>query len=918
MVHASRSLIKHCFCFLLFLQFCYLTKIAAQSSNSLIQPIEIKFLKDSIQTQESKFIFNNVSLKNNSLTAVTFTTKFDYPCFLNVLTADNSSYTLQPQEQIIIPLRFIGNLKTSCKIDWLPFTISLLNNNSKIASNYFLAKPVVSLKWKCFLMSPTLIVPEENKQISFFIKLENNGNVTDNYILDFKSNLSLNILNNKLIQTLKAGESKLVEIKVNIKGAEFEKLRNEDVTVIIENGSNDKKILVQKITKIGNIIRESGDKWLKMPLTAEVNAMNIASTNPLIFFKLYGTMELTKEESLALNYQSDNFFGEVTNNTSILNLKYSNNNWDLGAGTIIAFNNFLINGDGVEVRRKINSEKYYEVSYIKSRFGNTNQFGINIQTPIFSKLSLYSNNFSNLDHIQKINSHFSQNKFLYQIDPTFKISLDAGVGFEQINKPLIDSSLASLFSSIRVEKTAGNLVLNSSFSIYSKNYPGLNKGLTQFQGDVRYNLKKVHVGLNLDFSKHIPTLLFKDSILNPFYNFKNTEVSARFGFTKSAFSISILPGIFIQQQDSANAFKSFMKKIASQIFYNSNKVQANNYNNMGWVTIPELKTITPFFSMNNITSIQYNNFGLFTRIDIGPYYYFEIKDYIKSQTSFSRVQISPYHSIYLQKQNITIRNQINFSNSKPQNEQFNFLTSNISWQSTKSGIGMGVNSNIDLKSGKTSSLNIYFKKTFNAPVFPKKGLKNFKVVLFIDKDNNGKFDNTDEAINTARLTINNELVETNSAGEVQIKNYKSSNININLSQIRTLKGWIPINGFDQNIVITDSKTIFIPFKKGKSITGKLSVDNDDKSDIILQVGSIRVTAIGHDGTTSYSTLTDNEGNFLLNLPEDEYIITFNQNAIDDKFKATEPIKKVDLINNETEFVEFIIKQKRRQIVIKKQ
>lgn len=918
MVDESSSFIKHLFCFLLFLQFFNLTKTVAQKVNSTNQPVEIRFLKDSIQTQESKFIFNNVSLKNTSLSAVTFVTKFEYPCFINVLTADNTSYTLQPQEQIIIPLRFIGNLKTSCTIDWLPFTISLHNNNTTLASNYFLTKPVVSLKWKAYLLSSTLIVPEENKQISFFVKLENNGNVTDNYILDFKSNLSLNISNNKLTQTLKPGENKLIEIIVNIKGPEFQKLRNEDVTVTIENGWGDKKILVQKITKIGNIIRESGDSWQKIPLTAEVNSMNIASSNPLLFFKLYGTMELKNENKLALNYQSDNFFGKITNNTSILNLKHSTSAWDITAGTIIAFNNFLVNGDGLEVRRKVNTEKYYEVSYIKSRFGNTDQFAVKIQTPIFSKLSLYSNNFSNLDHDQKINSHFSQNKFTYEINPTFKISLDAGIGFEQIRKTLIDTSLASLFSSLKVEKSAGNLVLNSSFSIYSNNFPGLNKGLTQFQGDFRYNINKMHLGLNLDFSKHIPTLLFKDSILNPFYNFKNTEVSARFGITQSNFSISILPGIFIQQQDSANAFKSFMKKIASQIFYNSKKIQANNYNNMGWVTIPELKNISPFFSMNNITSIQYNNFGLFTRIDIGPYYYFEIKDYTKSQTSFSRVQISPYHSIYLQKQNITIRNQINFTNSKPQNERFNFLTSNISWQSTKSGIGMAVNSNIDLKSGKTSTLNISFKKTFNAPVFPKKGLTNFKVVLFMDKDNNGKFDNNDETINWARLTINKELVETNGAGEVQIKNYKTQNININLSQIRTLKGWIPIHGFDQNIVTTNSKTIFIPFKKGKSITGKLSVDKDDKSDIILQVGSIRVTATGHDGTTTYSTLTDNDGYFLLNLPEDEYIITFNQNAIDDKFKASEPVKKVDLINNETEFVEFIIKQKRRQIIIKKQ
>jgi hypothetical protein len=371
----------------------------------------------------------------------------------------------------------------------------------------------------------------------------------DNYLLEFKSNIALNISNNKLSQTLKAGENKAVEIKVNLKGAELQKMRNEDITITIENGAGDKKVLVQKITKIGNIYSDAGDRWMKMPLTAEVNTMNINSVNPLVFFKLYGILDLAKDRKLALNYQSDNFFEQVTNNNGILNLTYSDLKWDISAGTHIGFNNFLINGDGLSINRKFLSdkdskEKFIEASYIKSRFGNTDQFGLKFQIPVATKLTLNSNSFSNLDNTQNIYSYFSQNKFLYEFSPTFKMSLDAGLGFEKINKVLIDTSIASTYSSLRVEKAAGKLILNSSFSIYSKNFPGLNKGLTQFQSDIRYNLKNTNIGLSLDFSKHLPTLLYKDSILNSFYNFKNTEISARFGYTKNAFSISLLPGVF--------------------------------------------------------------------------------------------------------------------------------------------------------------------------------------------------------------------------------------------------------------------------------------------------------------------------------------------------------------------------------------
>jgi phosphatidate phosphatase APP1 len=134
----------------------------------------------------------------------------------------------------------------------------------------------------------------------------------------------------------------------------------------------------------------------------------------------------------------------------------------------------------------------------------------------------------------------------------------------------------------------------------------------------------------------------------------------------------------------------------------------------------------------------------------------------------------------------------------------------------------------------------------------------------MDIDNNGIFSKSDETINLARLSVNDVLIETNSLGEATVKNYKSNQLKINLSQIRTLKGWIPVLGFDQSFVIKDNKTIYIPFKKGKSISGRLVVDKDDKSDIVLQIGSIRVTATSKDGTV-YSTLTDVEGNFFIEL-----------------------------------------------------
>jgi len=897
---------------------CCSTTIVAQDPNPFNNRLNIRFLKDSVESEEGKFAFNNVTLTNITAQPIVLQYKFTIPCFVSVFGNAETTITLLPQQSQIIPIRFSGMQRNNCPNTWQPFEVQLTAPELQISYNSsFKVKPKLSLKWKASLPQQHLVVPGDAKKIEFYIKVENNGNARDKYLFDFKTNLPLNVSKTKYFIELNPGESKMAEIQLALNGSQLDQIRNEEITITLENGAGDRKLLIQKIVRVGNVFVDNFNRWHTIPLTAELNTMNIFSGNPLAFVRLFGNLDFKGNRQLSVAYQSDNYFGKYRNNTSIHSAIYKTKNWQFQIGTMQEFNNFLINGDGVKTRYMPTKEFYYEAMYIKSRLGNTDQLGVKLNTPISKVLALESNSFANLDHIENINSYFSQNKLVWDIAKGVKAWAEVGLGTEKVSKPLLDTALPGSFAGLHFEKTNGDFTANVQLSNSSKDYPGLNKGFTQYQHDIRWQIKKINVGSFVDISNHQPSLLLGDSTVAPFFNYKNTDISGRLGWSNNGFNLTFLPGIFIQQQDSANSFKANMNKLTTQFFWGlEDKWQITVFNNIGFVKIPERPEVKPFFSMYNIANIQYKNFGLFSRYDMGPYYYFEIKLFAVDQQKFSRLQLAPFHNLHLKKWNLVVRTQVNYAISKPLADNNTYLISNILWQKPDNSFAAGTNTNVDLKTGQASTFNVFVRKAFKMPYAPIKGMRNIQIVFYKDAESNNIKDKTDDVVSNVRIYVNNTLVETDKNGGLQLKNFNKSFLDMDLSTISNLRGWIPVQGFKQKIPIVSNKTIYIPFKKGKVVSGRIIVDKDDKSDINMLVEGIRITATGKDGTT-FSTLTNVDGEYYINLPADQYILSINQNAIDEKFKAADPVKTIDLINNDEIKSDFLIKQKRRQINIKK-
>jgi len=131
-----------------------------------------------------------------------------------------------------------------------------------------------------------------------------------------------------------------------------------------------------------------------------------------------------------------------------------------------------------------------------------------------------------------------------------------------------------------------------------------------------------------------------------------------------------------------------------------------------------------------------------------------------------------------------------------------------------------------------------------------------------------------------------------------------------------LKGWIPNDGSIQYYELDGNKTIEVPYKVSRVLSGKLVVEKDSLSNAAFNPHNIKVVATGEKGEV-YSTLTDEAGEFYFNLPSGNYVVSLSEAAFGDQFKPVQFSQPADLANNKSKTLYFEIRQKRRQINIKK-
>ena len=233
-------------------------------------------------------------------------------------------------------------------------------------------------------------------------------------------------------------------------------------------------------------------------------------------------------------------------------------------------------------------------------------------------------------------------------------------------------------------------------------------------------------------------------------------------------------------------------------------------------------------------------------------------------------------------------------------------------------------------------LNIGFgiRKQFGIPI-PGKKFVSLHAVVFKDLNGNHKLDQNEEGVdnmlvNVRALELFNSPDDSSSVkketGEDFISNKKGEIIYENIPNgIYRIKcsSLIP-NGewFDagvQDYTVDSKKTLYIPLTRGVRIKGSVLIERDKYStqEIEVDLSRIRITAIDSSGK-SYSVLTGAKGDFVINLPAGQYVLSINESAIGDNFTFIQNKIELDLSKNIENFsITFNAIERKRKIEIKK-
>jgi hypothetical protein len=889
----------------------------AQQETPSSDLLKCSLLRDSLQVEESSFSFNNFNFINTSGSRLDIAIYFTTPDFVDIITGKEIKTSIEKGENRIVPFRF-AFIRKSVPVGWYPVSAEIrVQQTGQVLKKIFYLRPKENTNWKASVKQPSITFKSTDQEIPFELLIQNTGNTPDAYKISFDTELKLDQPKKNIAIELEPGTKKIILVRILLNPKEL-MMSRQDIDITVRSKNGEQKLLRQSIALIGSLYTGQTERWNKMPLSLELNLQNLASDQRFAYFNAVGYTKMNDGSKLSVQYQSNHFYDGFSVNAQIARMEYEKGKMKIELGSIIDFNNFLIDGMGGKISYKGRNESEYELTGSRGRTGQTQYYNARINSSLNKKMNFSSNIIAHQDRLAKVNSYLALNRLDWNINKTTRIAIEAGAGAEQIQRVKLDTSLKGMQWGYLFDKTGKNYQLRSNVTWYSKNFPGFSKGFQYQLHELRVFSQKLFGGAYLE-NNYRSYNSAADSTISFLFNIRTSEYGVRAGIRTPVGSIVFSPGILTQRQDSLSAVKAKMYKIGLNAnFQFSEKISLSLFSNAGRVMLDRYPPgIKPFNTFTNLLTFQSGLYGMNLRYDDGPYYYYEIKQFLNGPSRFRRFQVSPFLELPVIKWNFSYRLQLNYIREEPNRQDLYLVYNNLQYSSYKKGLDISIAGQWSIKSTTDPFVNLTIRKKLKLPILKNRNSAGMTVKLFLDKNADGKFNETDEPVTNAQVLAGEALMVTNGEGVITFRNIDKKTMKLDLSHISHLRGWIPKGGYVQQVTPGTETICYIPFSRSKVVTGNLLLIRDDKSSLTMELEAIRMIAVNSSGET-FNSLTNINGEFFFNLPAGDYTITINQAVFDDNFRPVETTKLADLMNNDQLQLQFEIRQKKRQVNLRKQ
>ncbi len=882
-----------------------------------------QLLNDTLIANNNRdFLYNNVNITNLTADSISILLTINMPQGWELTTQKIMTVSLPPNQNTIVNLRLLPSKSVSA--NWENVVLEYrLNQGMETLADTFRVKVQEFTKFKAVLLTPNIVLGAYQKDISFPVYVKNTGNVPKKYTITYYNAL-LNLDYKQQLQ-LNPSEDTTYKIPLKLSDAQWGMLRKELIKVQVGVEDGETMNLMQELSKIGHMLKEHSSAYLNMPLQLETGVTAQGKDDIQYYGALHGRIDIRDREHVAFDVRSKTFTQGQFQNNDIYRIEYESPGWAASAGNIMQLTDFVMDGYGARVSRKwgndINRVNVY--SLVKSRVGNSQLFGADASILLKDKVTLYEGLVANLDHAKGLHSYMVKQQASAKLTDEINVRIIMGAGVEQSTKQLPGAPASQAGTSFGYNFNWDSKYFNITSHVLtnSNSYPGLFKGQRSHSHDVRAVYNKVFIGGFYDFNLRKQNIYTDTQLISNVFNLKTSNYGVKTGVGFKNTNISISAGKQRQQQSDTGTSPiydyRFLNLAASVMFGERSYANINTYYGTG--SLAGREATTSVNVMSNQGSLQVYFAGLSARYDIGPYFYHEYLKYLESPAEFRRLVLSPYAELNLFKRSLVIRTQMNYNKSQPSGDETSNVLGNLLYHNYKHGFDFNLTGIVPLHQAEiqpyiTASLRV----RLNTPFVPVRKYYQLKLVLFKDENVDGKQDEGEGPISGQMIALNDNLFVSDEKGTVIFKNVEKKNYKADFGYTSKIKGWIPQGGTIQSFTVAGNRTIYVPYKKSKILSGKLNVVLDKNSNLDFKPGNIKVTATSNDSVrASFSTLTDENGEFYFNLPAGMYTVALSEVAFDENFKPTEYAQQADLMNNDEKTVYFEIKQKRRSINIRK-
>jgi len=893
-------------------------EVKANMNDQIKAIFTTRLMHDSVVANSNKeFVYNTVTVYNNTATKLELQIIITGPKGWQMVTSNIANITLEPFGSSVIPMRFTptGNNTAS----WQEVRIEYrVNNVIDTRKNFYRIKVQEYASYKASLPNSNIVLTAYQKNNSIPVFIKNSGNTIGKYRVSAVNQLLK--LNFETEIGLFPGKDTIFFLPVTLSESQFALLKKEDIRVSVANEKKEVINLIQSFSKVGYILKDHASAYLDMPLQLEVGAMYQGGNTPLQYYgAVFGSLELDENNRLAMSFRSNTIAQGQTNNNSIVRLDYSGKHISASVGNVQGAGEFMVDGYGARVGYEWKGNNKAEVfATLKSRVGDTKVGGVAVQLGLKENLRLYDALSISQDNIRMMSSGIMSQIAEYKFDKG-RLAVITGLGAEKNNAPLTEGAKTTLVGSsfgYNLQYNSKKLGVLSNVLYNSDNYPGTFKGQRLQQHDLRWLLGEHFLGSYFEYNARKQSYWQDSLFLENVFNGRTTNYGVKGGFNMKGASFVVSAGNQRQIQEGEGTYHTnydYLNLNIATILFRKLFININSFaGNMS--TIGEIKHKA--FISTSQGNVQYKTFGASFRYDNGPYYYQEFVAYIQKPEDYQRIIFSPFAEVHLLKKSLSIRTQANYAQTMPADVSNTSVLANINYAAKNYDFNVNGILPIGNALGNQAYINAAFRMRIKAPFIAVRKYYNLTLVLFKDLNSNGVRDKDEEPVAGQTLSLNGDLFVSDASGQVIYKNTEKGTYKADFGYSSKLKGWMPNDGSIQYFELSGNRTIPIPYKVSRVLSGKLIVAIDSLSNTGFNPHNIKVTATGQKGEV-YSTLTDENGEFYFNLPSGNYVVSLSDAAFGDQFKPVQFSQPADLINNNNKTLYFEIKQKKRQINIKK-